>query len=94
MHDHDKQIPIWFFIGGLLALYGVLIVAAGIYEWVHPPPPEKMVKLWNLHADVWWGALLAVFGIFYVVKFWPSKPESLTGKLEQPEATTPGPGSK
>ncbi len=83
MHDHEKQIPIWFFIGALLALYGLLIGASGIYGWVHPPPPEKMVKLWYLHADVWWGALLCAFGLVYVVKFWPSKEESLTGKVEK-----------
>jgi hypothetical protein len=87
MHDHEKQIPIWFFIGGLLALYGVLITASGVYGWLNPPPPEKMVKLWNLHADIWWGALMVVFGMVYVVKFWPSKPESLTGKLQEPAAT-------
>ncbi len=81
MHDHEKQIPIWFFIGCLLAVYGVLITGAGIYEWLNPPPPEKMVKLWHYHADVWWGLGLVVFGLFYVVKFWPSKPESLTGRL-------------
>lgn len=84
MEEHEKQVPIWFFIGALLALYGLLIFAAGIYGWLNPPPPEKMVKLWNLHADIWWGALLFGFGMIYVVKFWPSKPESLTGKLEEP----------
>jgi hypothetical protein len=82
MRELEKQVPIWFFIGALLALYGVLILAAGVYGWVHPPPPEKMVKLWSYHADLWWGALLFVFGLVYVVRFWPSKAESLTGKLE------------
>ncbi len=81
MHDHDKQIPIWFFIGALLALYGVLIFGASIYGWLNPPPPDKTVKLWDLHAGVWWGALLTILGLVYVVRFWPSKPESLTGKL-------------
>ena len=83
MHEHDKQVPIWFFIGALLALYGLMIFAAGLYAWVYPPPPERMVKLWNYHADVWWGALLFIFGLVYVIRFWPSKPESLTGKLDQ-----------
>jgi hypothetical protein len=84
MHDaHGKQIPIWFFIGTLLAIYGVIITAAGIYSWVNPPPPEKMVKLWDYHADLWWGILLSIFGLVYVVRFWPSKPESLTGRIEE-----------
>lgn len=80
MHDHEKQIPIWFFIGALLSFYGLLIFGAGIYEWAHPPAPEKMVKLWNYHADIWWGAGLFVFGLVYVVKFRPSKAETLTGE--------------
>ncbi len=86
MHDHDKQIPIWFFIGALLALYGLIILGSGIYGWVNPPPPEKMVKLWSYHADVWWSALMVIVGLIYVVRFWPSKPESLTGKMDGNES--------
>ena len=79
MHEHEKQIPIWFFIGFLLAIYGVLIVGAGIYDWVHPP--EHKLALWELHSDVWWGGLLTIFGLFYVVRYWPTrKGETLTGK--------------
>jgi hypothetical protein len=92
MHDHDKQIPIWFFIGALLALYGLLILGAGIYGWLNPPPPDKMVKLWRLHAAVWWGAGIAILGLVYVVRFWPSKPESLTGKLEDKKTSGPPTG--
>jgi hypothetical protein len=43
--------------------------------------PEEIFKL---HAPAWWGSLVAALGIFYVVRFWPSKPESLTGKIEEP----------
>ena len=31
------MISIWFFIGLLLLLYGVLILGAGIYEYFDPP---------------------------------------------------------
>lgn len=77
---HEKQIPIWFFVGGLLAVYGLLICIAGVHGWMHPPPREQMVKLWNYHADVWWGALLFALGLVYLIKFRPSKPETLTGE--------------
>ena len=77
MHDHEKQIPIWFFIGAILAVYGALITGAGIYGAVYPP--EHKVVLWDLHADIWWGILLFIFGLVYVIRFWPSKKESLTG---------------
>jgi hypothetical protein len=49
-------IPIWFFIGSLLLLYGLLILGAGIYQ-VFVPPAQPTV-LARLHAGVWWGGLL------------------------------------
>ena len=30
-------IPIWYFIGWLLLVYGVIILGAGIYQLSHPP---------------------------------------------------------
>ena len=64
-------ISIWFFIGILLLLYGLLILGAGIYDWA--VPPEHPVIMENLHAGVWWGALLVVLGGFYVFHFKPRK---------------------
>lgn len=68
--EKDRQIPIWFFIGGILAIYGVLILGSGLVNWNHPPPE---VKLTNLHADVWWGALLVIIGCLYLARFRPGK---------------------
>ena len=62
-------ISIWFFIGLLLTVYGVLILAAGIYELSHPP--ERTVELAQYHAGIWWGALLLVLGLVYTIKFRP-----------------------
>ncbi len=70
MHD-DHEIPIWFFIGSLLLVYGILILGSGIYAWVHPP--IQKLALWQLHADVWWGILLIVIGLIYVTRYWPSR---------------------
>jgi hypothetical protein len=66
-----NQIPIWFFIGGLLAVYGVLILAYGVFALFRPPaaPPA----LAELHPDLWWGGLLIGIGGFYTVKYWPWK---------------------
>jgi hypothetical protein len=63
------MISIWFFIGMLLLAYGVLIIATGIMEWSSPPP----VVLSDLHAAVWWGALLTLLGAFYCLRFAPGK---------------------
>ena len=36
--DSKREIPIWFFIGSLLTVYGVLILGTGIYHLFSPPP--------------------------------------------------------
>jgi len=72
MSHHEHSISIWFFIGSLLLVYGILIGGTGIWEIVHPP--ERQVVLYQLHAGLWWGALLIILGGFYVVKFRPGKP--------------------
>jgi hypothetical protein len=70
MH-RQGMVSIWFFIGILLLAYGVLILGAGLYEFVSPP--ERHVVLGELHAGVWWGILLLVLGGIYTVKFKPSR---------------------
>jgi hypothetical protein len=62
-------VPVWFFVGLLLAIYGVLIFASGIVEWSRP---AKTV-LADVHAPVWWGALLAIIGIGYSITFRPRR---------------------
>jgi hypothetical protein len=65
------MLSIWFFIGVLLLAYGVLICGAGIYEL--SSPPEHPVVHAELHAGIWWGALLLVLGGIYTFRFRPSK---------------------
>jgi hypothetical protein len=69
----EGGISIWFFIGVSLLVNGVLIVGAGIWELLRPPPLDARVVLYNLHANIWWGALLLVFGLVYCVKFLPGR---------------------
>ncbi len=66
-----KMISIWFFIGLILTVYGLLILGAGIYNLV--VPNKLHVILSNLQAGVWWGALLVVLGVVYILKFRPRK---------------------
>jgi hypothetical protein len=66
------MISIWFFIGISLAVNGALILAAGIYQVVNPPLNPGVV-LFNLHANVWWGAVLLLVGLIYCVKFAPHR---------------------
>jgi hypothetical protein len=65
-------ISIWFFIGISLAVNGALICAAGIYQVINPPVNPDVV-LFNLHANVWWGAVLLIIGLIYCLKFSPKR---------------------
>jgi hypothetical protein len=69
---HGSGIPIWFFIGLLLVIYGVMIFGYGVFEWTTGSYAPG-VQLTSLHMPVWWGALMAVFGLLYVVKFRPGR---------------------
>jgi hypothetical protein len=65
------MLSIWFFIGLLLVAYGILICGAGLYELSNPP--EHPVVRADLHAGIWWGALLLVLGGIYTLRFRPSR---------------------
>jgi hypothetical protein len=69
MTEDHHIIPVWFFVGVMLLVYGLLILGSGIAEWSHPPN----TVLSNLHAPVWWGALLTVLGAIYSYHFRPGR---------------------
>jgi hypothetical protein len=65
------SISIWFFVGVSLLLNGMLILGAGLYELGHPP--THPVVLYHLHASIWWGGLLSVLGLFFCLRFPPTR---------------------
>ncbi len=69
---HGSGIPIWFFIGVLLFLYGVMVFGYGLYELSTGLYPQG-VQLTNLHTPIWWGGLLLLVGVIYLVRFRPGR---------------------
>jgi hypothetical protein len=67
----EHHVSIWFLIGLQLAIFGVLIVGAGLQQFFAPPPPDQLTVLSDLHAGIWWGAIMLILGVFYTVKFRP-----------------------
>jgi hypothetical protein len=68
---HSGNISIWFFIGVLLTVYGAMIFGYGVFDLATGHVPN--VVLANLHAPVWWGALLLLLGLFYGIRFRPGR---------------------
>ena len=66
-----ESLSIWFFVGGLTLLYGIIVLPYGAYEWFSGH--ESSTVLSNLHPTFWWGLLLILFGGFYTMRFRPGK---------------------
>jgi len=69
MSEVPRMIPVWFFVGIILLIYGVIVLATGIYELSNPPP----TVLTSLHPALWWGGLLTIVGGVYVYVHMPKK---------------------
>ena len=67
-----KGIAIWFFIGSLLTIYGVIITIANVVEVINPTVGKQPV-LSELNFGVWWGILLLIIGLVYFYSFRPWK---------------------
>lgn len=61
------MLPVWFFIGVLLTLYGVIILCTAILNFNRPDG----IVLAQYHPGLWGGILLLLIGGFYTFRFWP-----------------------
>ena len=66
METEKGMRSIWFFVGLIMLIIGILVLLAGIYEWINPTVHN--VRLTRLHTNIWWGILIAVVGAIYTIK--------------------------
>lgn len=59
MHERDP-LPVWFFVGLILALYGVIVIAAGL---VGDPRPTVLREL---RPALWWGGVMLAGGAVFL----------------------------
>jgi divalent metal cation (Fe/Co/Zn/Cd) transporter len=59
MPEHQMK-PIWFFVGLILSAMGIVILFSGIYQLIVPPATTTVLA--DTHPNIWWGALMTVFG--------------------------------
>lgn len=73
-HGGKTQLSIWFFVGILCLVYGIVLFGEGIYEFSHPSETAlRLPMLLSLHPTFWWGLLMTLFGAFYTVRFRPGR---------------------
>jgi hypothetical protein len=60
-----KMKPIWFFVGLVLLIMGGAILAAGLYGLVAHVESNKVLA--RLHPDIWWGGLMVVVGLVFIL---------------------------
>lgn len=58
--------PIWYFVGLILTIMGGIILLSGLYNLVYPP--ESKIVLSEKHPDIWWGAIMLLAGIIYIIR--------------------------
>jgi len=59
-----KMLPLWFWIGLILTIYGLLIFSTGIY---HIYAPSRGTKLAEINPSLWWGTIMLLSGIIFLV---------------------------
>jgi hypothetical protein len=69
MSGKAHMLPVWFFIGILLSIYGVIILVTALAEFSKP----TTVMLAEYHPGLFGGVLLLLIGGFYTFWFWPGR---------------------
>jgi hypothetical protein len=57
------QLSLWTFIAGIFLLYGIILVATGLYYWVSGTGTSPVEFH---HPLVWWGSVIFVAGIGFL----------------------------
>lgn len=68
MAEEKGMKPIWYFVGLLMLVIGILIMGTGVYYLIYPA--QSTTVLQELHPNLWWGAVMWLFGI---VLLWINK---------------------
>ncbi|MBI2416962.1 MAG: hypothetical protein HYV28_03510 [Ignavibacteriales bacterium] len=57
--------PIWYFVGLILSINGIIIFGTGLYLLYNPPAVKTV--LFDTHPNIWWGILMTIFGVVFTL---------------------------
>lgn len=72
--SEDKMLSIWFFVGLMLTVMGLIITAMGVYYIFNP---ETTTAMAHLNPSLWWGLIMLISGLLFFV---PSFMQHRSGK--------------
>ena len=58
---HDEPLPIWFFVGLILLVNGVLVILGSLFASSHA------TVLAELKPGLWWGGVITAVGVVFTV---------------------------
>lgn len=56
-----EPLAIWFFVGMILLVYGLIVVGAGLFS------APRATVLAQLRPGLWWGGITAVAGVVFLL---------------------------
>ncbi len=62
--SEKKMISIWFFVGLMLVINGLIIAAMGIYYIFYP---ETNTAMAHLNPSLWWGGVILIAGALFLI---------------------------
>ena len=72
--DEEHGLSIWFFVGVMLTIYGIIVLIANITAFSTIESPHVVLE--RLHAGLWWSILLILLGALFLLLHWPGKHSS------------------
>ena len=64
MSENEKMLPIWFFVGLMLVVLGIIVTSTGINYLFNP---QDKTVLAHLNPNLWWGAIILVLGLLFFI---------------------------
>jgi uncharacterized membrane protein YdbT with pleckstrin-like domain len=63
--EPKKMRPIWYFIGLMLSVMGLVVVITGMVNYASPEDAKTVLA--DLHPEFWWGAIMIVAGLIFLL---------------------------
>jgi hypothetical protein len=62
--SEHRVLPVWFFVGLMLTVFGTIITATGVYFLFRP---QHATALAERNPSLWWGLIMLAAGAVFLV---------------------------